>query len=125
MTAEIRMRVAGFAPASPGWRLWVVGPDGKPEEVALAGWVTLAEVEYDVDPGGEEVRPRKTGYRSIHPGWICDGQVVTVEDEFITAARDTWAVGPADPVPTSEELAQWADRHRTHHERLGQGRKAR
>jgi hypothetical protein len=121
----IEMRVVGFAPATPGWRLWLVNGLGKPEEVALAGWVTLAEtlVEHDTaDRSGDPAPERKTGYRSIHPGWVSDGEVVTRHPGV--SDGDVWVVGPGERAPSPEELAEWGDSYRVRQESIKQATQA-
>jgi hypothetical protein len=126
---EVRMFPVGFATAAPDWRLWVVGEDGKPEEVALVGWVTLAETVITTDEQGVMLEARKTGLQVIKPGWFRDGKVITTLDwgfrmgpaEFGAGEvidtnpdahyYDAWPVGPGDRVPTAEELTDWGADH--------------
>jgi hypothetical protein len=119
----------GFATAAPGWRLWIVGEDGKPEEVALVGWVILAETVITTDEQGRMLEARKTGSQVIKPGWFRGRKVITTLDwgfrmgsgefemgEVIDTDPDSpyydaWPVGPGDRVPTAEELADWGATH--------------
>jgi hypothetical protein len=124
MSEETRMYPVDFVTAAPGWRLWIVWVDGVPHEVALAGWVTLAETVLEVDQWGEDLGHRRTGFRSIHPGWISDGEVITTQS-LDGDGSDVWPVGPGDQVPTADQLAEWGERHRKFHESIKEERQKR
>lgn len=105
MITAYEYRTLAFTTAAPGWRLWITTGAGKAEEVALAGWVTSAEVAVhdDDEPG------RPTGSRSIRPGWVVDGEVNTTADSWNDA--DAWVIGPGERKPTEVELQKWATQH--------------
>ena len=90
----------GFTTAAPGWRLWIVDPEGEPKEVAFAGWVTLEDnSEYNL----------RESNQVICPGWLDHGEITTAIESG--GDVDVWVVGPDQPVPTADELRDWGAEH--------------
>ena len=75
------MNVLAFTTAAPGWRLWIVDPEGKPKEVAFAGWVTL-EIS-------REFTLRETP-QVICPGWFDHGAITTAMEYSSGQTRATF-----------------------------------
>ncbi len=97
------MDVLAFTTAAPGWRLWIVDPEGKPKEVAFAGWVTLKI--------SQEYTLRETP-QVICPGWLDHGAITTAMEHGGDVA--IWVIGPGQAAPTSEDLRDWGETHMAH-----------
>jgi hypothetical protein len=121
--------IIAFTAAQPGWRLWLTYGYGEVEEESLAGWVLVAEVKTHPEWGREfprrelprEEQHEEIGLRVIRPAWF-DRENSTLLFEGDACAPGNLAVlvvGPADRVPTAEELAQWAGERAEHMRRRG------
>ena len=75
---------------------------GQPEELALAGWVTLEQVIIETGHDGEETQ-RDAGWGSILPGWYQEGEVVITEHPMVYNDAVVWPVGPG----MSRRLRSW------------------
>ncbi|MFF4893459.1 hypothetical protein [Micromonospora chersina] len=94
-----------FQPAPPGWRMIFLAGDGKAVwKYPVPGWLIQEEADDEYEPvTGTAPHDRE---RRVIPAFWSAAFGIELQPADIDGDNPTWVLGPGQPDPTEEEIAQ-------------------